>query len=198
MPPVLRWIRPRLNRNAAEAAIAVLSPGERRRLDGLAGVQRQQFLAGRLLLRRLVAEMTGEAPADVEVTAVCPDCDIEHGKPLAGAPGLHVSLSHTADLVVAAASWDGAIGVDVEARQLTATLLRAIGSVAGEASLEHWTRVEAILKADGRGLRVDPSTVSIADVGGTLEGTVPGSPITYEIGTVDLAPGSRVSIAVAR
>ena len=50
----------------------------------------------------------------------------------------------------------------------------------GEAAARSWTRVEAALKADGRGLRVDPATIEVHETatgwtaavpdGGTFEG----------------------------
>ena len=196
--PILRWIRPELNANATDAALAVLSPSERRRFDDLAGQRRRAFLAGRLVLRRLVSEMTGEEPGDVQLVAACPDCGREHGKPLAVGSGLHLSLSHASGVVVAGAAWDGPIGIDVERPELSADALRAIGSVAGTPSLVHWTRVEAILKADGRGLRVDTSMVTIESVGGRREGWIADSPQRYDLDEVDLAPGVRVSVAIAR
>ena len=164
-------------------ALAGLTPAE---LERYSASPADAFLAGRLLLRRLTAELTGEA---AELTAECPDCGGAHGKP--GIPGskLQLSLSHGAGVVVAAAVFGARVGVDHDSAAPEA--LAAIGALTGEATLQRWTRVEAILKADGRGLRVDPSQVLIdGDVGRVAE-----SPTRYALEERELAPGLRVSLA---
>ena len=185
---MLRWARALDDR---DEALAVLSPAERCRYDASPS---DTFLLGRLLLRRLAGELIGVEPAAVGLVAVCPDCGGHHGKPVIPGSALHVSLSHSAVAVVAAASWDAAVGVDIERLDQSADVLTAIGSVAGEESLARWTRVEAVLKADGRGLRVDPALVSFD---GDLA-SIAGSPARYRVEDVQLAPDVRVSVAVAR
>jgi 4'-phosphopantetheinyl transferase len=183
---ILRWAR---NLDDRAAALGVLSPLERARYDASPS---DPFLLGRLVLRRLVGELTGVAPEDVPLAAVCPDCGGPHGRPVVAGSALHVSLSHSAVAVVAAASWDGPVGVDVEPLEQSAAALAAVGSVAGEASLVRWTRVEAVLKADGRGLRVDPALVSFTGD----EASIADSPARYRVADVQLAPDVRVSVAV--
>jgi len=172
-----------LDEPAATRALATLTAAERERCD--TSSRPGSFLAGRLLLRDLIAELGAEG----DLVAVCPDCGGPHGKPLLQGSSLQLSLSHGAGVVVAAASWDAPVGIDVEAPP-SAAALAAIGEVAGEATLERWTRVEAILKADGRGLRVDPRRVIITGDEGELDGT------RYAVSEHDLAPGVRVSVAV--
>jgi len=165
-------------------ALAALTPAELARYTGSDG-----FLAGRLLLRRLASELLGEP---VDIVAVCPDCGGPHGKPGIPDSDLQLSLSHGAGVVVAAASRGRRVGVDIDAQSPAA--LAAIGALTGEATLQRWTRVEAILKADGRGLRVDPSAVVIdGDVGWVVD-----APSRYSLEERDLAPGLRVSLAVER
>ncbi|CAN5381495.1 4'-phosphopantetheinyl transferase superfamily protein [soil metagenome] len=183
---ILRWARSLDDR---DTALGMLSDAERRRYDAAPS---DTFLLGRLLLRRLVGELTGVAPEDVPLVAVCPDCGGPHGRPAVVGSALHVSLSHSAVAVVAAASWDGPVGVDVEPLKVSDEALTAVGMLAGEGSLERWTRVEAVLKADGRGLRVDPALVLFE--GDTA--TVSGSPARYRVSEVQLAPDVRVSVAV--
>lgn len=175
----------------------MLSRAERERHDGMPPDRRGPFLAGRLLLRRFAAELLGVDAAGIEIVAACPDCGGEHGRPSVAGSDLYVSLSHSVQGVVAGASWRGPIGVDLESRP-SAGAAEAVGVLSGRASVEHWTRVEAVLKADGRGLRVDPSQVTIEEVDGRLEGGVLGSPTRYDVSEVQLAPGVRVSVAVAR
>jgi 4'-phosphopantetheinyl transferase len=184
---ILRWARTLEDR---DAALAVLSAAERDRYEAAPS---DTFLLGRLLLRRLAAELTGLEPAAVDLVAVCPDCGGSHGKPVIPGSGLHLSLSHSPVAVVAAASWDAPVGVDLEPLDQPAAALAAIESLAGEASVARWTRVEAVLKADGRGLRVDPALVTFD---GDLA-TVAGTATHYRVEDVQLAPDVRASVAVA-
>lgn len=150
-----------------------------------------------MILRGLAGELTGTAPADLDLVAVCPDCGGPHGRPVVVGSPLQVSLTHGAGVVVAAASWDAAIGIDLEPPTDSPAVLGAIGAMTGTASVAHWSRVEAVLKADGRGLRVDPSRVTIGTVEGRLEGRVDDTAARYDVSDVELAPGIRVSVAVA-
>ena len=150
-----------------ELALAVLSDAERARYDERPS---DAFLAGRMLVRALAGDLLGIPPERVPVSATCPDCGGPHGAPVIAGSDLHVSLSHADGLVVAAARRGAAVGVDVERSTVAAERLAAIGALTGRASVRHWTRVEAVLKADGRGLRLDPSLVvidtEVASLGG--------------------------------
>ena len=141
----------------------------------------ERFLTGRMLLRELVAELTGADLASITIAATCADCGREHGQSrIAGHPEVHVSLSHTGGRTAAAATvgtatvgtaiGGTAIGVDIERRDASPKRLAAILKIASGADLAHWTRVEAVLKADGRGLRVDPRAVQVIGDLATLEG----------------------------
>ena len=175
----------------------MLSTTERLRYDTTAAARQDSFLAGRMVLRGLASQLTGVPPAQVQLIAVCPDCGGAHGRPEVMGSSLHVSLSHGAGVVVAAASWDSTIGVDIEAPDERPERIEAIGELTGHPSIEHWSRVEAVLKADGRGLRVDPSRVSVEEVGGRLMGRVDDAPVRYDVSEVQLAEGVRVSVAIA-
>lgn len=164
-------------------ALAALSSAERARYDAAPS---DRFLAGRLLLRRLVTEITGADP--VLITAACPDCGGPHGRP--ESPGLHVSLSHAGGVVVAAAS-GVAVGVDVEARVGRRERLDAIDALTGVRDIRSWTRTEAVLKADGRGLRVDPAEVVFDGDRAELAG------VSYDVSEVLLRDDLVVSVAVA-
>ncbi|ONI63716.1 hypothetical protein ALI44B_03330 [Leifsonia sp. ALI-44-B] len=89
-----------------------------------------------------------------------------------------VSLSTSEDIIVVAVSDDARLGVDVEvlfsARRLSgsgdvAQRVRDVADVLGVDAgderdvLQRWVRVEAVLKADGRGLRVDPRDVRFVE-----------------------------------
>ncbi|WP_371029322.1 4'-phosphopantetheinyl transferase superfamily protein [Pseudoclavibacter sp. JSM 162008] len=126
----------------------------------------------------------GLAPVPA-LEAVCSHCgSTSHGKlSIPGLPVL-VSIAYAGSAVfVALASADdvGALGIDAEALRShgdSAPALpdRALSEPDQDPSppapsrdafdpahdLERWTAVEAVLKADGRGLRVDPSFVRLA------------------------------------
>lgn len=98
---------------AAEAEgglLAVLSVEERARLDRITSAKRRaEFLAGRLLLRRLLASTFGGTPFDWVLSA--PD-----GLPptvLSPATGVRLALSHSGDWVAGALSATPA-GLDLE------------------------------------------------------------------------------------
>jgi len=148
---------------------------------------------GRALLRRLAAEQLGVAPEEVPLEQRCPDCGGPHGRPAIRGSGLHVSLSRCPGGAVAVAVWGRAIGVDVEPRELPAARLDAIRTVAGGEGVAHWTRVEAVLKADGRGLRVDPRAVRIR--GGLA--TIADEPARYRLLEPDIRPDLHVTVALA-
>ena len=121
-----------------------------------------------------MTEGGGNLMQAVALEVVCSRCGSSgHGKPsLPGVPVL-VSIAYAGPTVfVALASADGclALGIDAEALGLDSEkpALNSespsprveSGVECGPAGdLERWTVVEAVLKADGRGLRVDPAEV---------------------------------------
>jgi 4'-phosphopantetheinyl transferase len=110
--------------------------------------------ADRLLLQAAVAPST--------VTQLCPDCGGDHGRPLVSSGDRWVSLSRAGGLVAIAVSGVGPLGLDIESRTAaSAHPLDAGGEPLEPARL--WTMKEAVLKADGRGLRVDPRDLVIGD-----------------------------------
>lgn len=183
-----------------DAAVALLSEPERRRYECVPDTSRMTFLAGRVLLRSLVSELTGLSPAEVPLTASCPDCERPHGRPILNGIPLGVSLAHTDGLVVVAAAWHRPVGIDVERDRPGAEA--AIGSLTGHTALEHWVRVEAVLKADGRGLRVDPRDVVLdtrheTDPSpGSVIATVTDRPVRYLVSRPPIAPGYLAAVAV--
>lgn len=162
----IRWERAGLDNSRRVLASAMLSPAETTRADSAARADCDSFLQGRMLLRTLAGDMLGLDPAAVPLSATCADCGGPHGQPRI--PGLAVSLSRCATAIVAVAATAGAIGVDVEPLMGTAERIAAIASVAGDGGIRRWTSVEAVLKADGRGLRVDPRDVNVTGDSATL------------------------------
>lgn len=129
-----------------------LTDGERSRHDALrSDIERGRFVGRRWFVRRVVADAARCRPAMVVIEQRCLRCAGPHGRPVVRTPSrrrLHVSWSTLGDLT-AVAVHRKPIGVDV---------------VAGPAQLE-WARLEAVLKATGHGLEVDPSLVSLSATG---------------------------------
>lgn len=105
-----------------------------------------------------------------------------------------MSLTHSSSLAVAVAA-TVPVGIDAESRTIQEERIDAIRIVtrlrAGDA-LRHWVRVEAVLKADGRGLRVDPADVSIRGRTAALR----GAPQRYRLRQVALG-GHVCAVAFA-
>jgi 4'-phosphopantetheinyl transferase len=146
--------------------------------------------AGRDALRALAAELVGADPRDVTVRARCATCGGAHGRPVLGGSraldGLHASVAHAGDAVVVAVSVDGPIGIDAEPRGREAP---------PGTTLAEWVRIEAVLKADGRGLRVEPDRVRSADDAQGTVAWIDGEPARYRVAEVALAPDLVVAVA---
>jgi 4'-phosphopantetheinyl transferase len=156
----LRWQRPGLSPAQRAVGLAILSPAELTRAGS------DSFLQGRMLVRTLAGELLGIHPRAVPLSATCPDCGGPHGQPRI--PGLSVSLAHCATAIVAVAALEGSVGVDVEPLHGSRERDAAIAEVAGAGGIRRWTSVEAVLKCDGRGLRVDPRSVHVTEGSATV------------------------------
>ncbi|WP_406725440.1 ketoacyl-synthetase C-terminal extension domain-containing protein [Streptomyces sp. GD-15H] len=183
------WLAPVL---ADPALLDFLDPGERERVRGLLLEEaRTLSTTAHALLRLVVAARTGVEPRQVRLVRTCRGCGGAHGKPrLADPPAdLEFSLSHCADLVAVAVTVGRPVGVDIEtvghldgdrARLprvvLSETEQRVLAAQptarAPGAFTRYWARKEAVLKATGDGLTVNPAdlTVSGPDTPATLLG----------------------------
>ncbi|MEO5920156.1 MAG: 4-phosphopantetheinyl transferase [Pseudolysinimonas sp.] len=186
-----------LNRLQRADALTMISPAERTRHRLLSAGRADEFLAGRLLLRSLAADLLGISPSEVPILARCPDCSAPHGRTVIEGSDLHVSLSHTPLGRVGAAMFGAAIGVDAEPIRGHPSRLAAIRHVANVESLRDWTRIEAVLKADGRGLRIDPRDVEMQETSSGVVASVPDSPTRYQLVTPTAMAGLVVSVAHA-
>lgn len=148
------------------------------------------------LLVAAVAEVTGTRLSDIVVTKRCKHCGGPHGRPfvhVTGRPGPHVSVAHTAAVVAVAVSMRAPVGVDIEHRDVAA--LHGV-------DLAGWVRTEAVLKATGDGLVVDPSLV---DIRGTRHGALrvvgwrgPGRRPPIRVQDLALPDGLAGAVAVRR
>jgi 4'-phosphopantetheinyl transferase len=189
----LAWRSPDADGDAVAAALTLLSDAELERYEATAPTRRAHFLTGRALLRELAGEQLRMAPVDVPLVAVCPDCGGPHGRPVITGSRLHLGLTHTPEMVVAVAGWDRAIGIDAEPRHRDQDRDAAISAVTGGRGIQHWTRVEATLKADGRGLRLDPRDVRVTGD----RARISGSSAVYELFEPHVDASIHVSVARA-
>ncbi|WP_413320270.1 4-phosphopantetheinyl transferase [Agrococcus sp. 1P02AA] len=148
-------------------------------------------------LRALVASLAGvDDASEIVIVQRCPDCGGAHGRPVVAAPaaarGIGVSRSHagaagSAHHVVAAAP-GVRVGIDAEPRDAPAARLDAVRALLASPAepLRRWTQIEAVLKADGRGLRVDPAAVVLEETAAGLTASAPGSARRYAVHDVAL------------
>jgi 4'-phosphopantetheinyl transferase len=150
---------------ALRAGWATLSAEERARADRFHfDRDRQRFVAARGALRRILGRYA-EAPAD-ELRFLY----AAEGKPSLAAPWswLRFNLAHSGDLALIAVARGREVGVDVErvpTSELVEDVVKVVCSDPERARLQRlrpsaqrrgfarlWTRKEALIKADGRGL----------------------------------------------
>ncbi len=180
---------------------SLLAPAEVARAAGFVRAEdRRRFVASHVLLRRTVGAVLDVDPAVVELGHACGACgSAEHGRPvLATDPSVQLSLSRSADCVVVAVGRGlEPIGVDVQS--IGAVRFSGFDDVAltsperatvhalplrdrAAARADAWARKEAVLKARGVGLTVDPATVDPANSG-------------YELTRVDVGAGHACWLA---
>lgn len=110
----------------------------------------------------------------------CPRCGGAHGRPTAPGRDTVISVTYAGGFAIVAvlpAAAGASLGVDAQAglSDGPATMDR----VRPGTTVREWTRIEAALKADGRGLAVDPGRVRLEDQPGGWRAIVPdrSSPI---------------------
>jgi 4'-phosphopantetheinyl transferase len=131
--------------------------------------------------REAAWELLGELlPPDATITNPCPRCGGPHGGVRTAGADAVASVTYAGEFAVVAiadAALVASIGIDAEpvadSRRDAAGMTGVLGP--GEASVRSWTRVEAALKADGRGLRVDAATVRIDDAAAGWTAMLPGA-----------------------
>ncbi|MCS3442279.1 4'-phosphopantetheinyl transferase family protein [Microbacterium phyllosphaerae] len=194
------WARPSEQHEFTAADVAAMGQGQLDRFRELSGDRARGFLAGRALVRTLVQSIRGSG--EVLIDSRCDRCGGEHGRPRTAEVSL--SVSHAGDLVVVAATAGVvSLGVDVEA-EVAAGRVSELGSLfpeRGAPDLAGWTRVEAAVKADGRGFEIDPSAVVLHDGPRDVHPRVwsavlPGRATPIDVVTVSGPPGHVLSVAL--
>lgn len=201
--------------------VALLSVRERERMSFFAQLSRRWVYAlSHAFLRLLLAGalFPGESSDSVKVRArELRFAEGEFGKPsLEGSlsQGFAFSMSRSLRATAVVYGWNGSLGVDVESAeqhlQMTPALLDyafsaserafvASRSSRKEDALKLWTRKEAILKADGRGLSLSPAgiaTVLTSEEPAELPAEL-GVPSDWSVQTHDLGK-EIVSVAICR
>ena len=168
MRPRLWWVRPE-SFQASRAALALLNEEERQQQQRfIPPAKRQEYLVTRILVRSVLGEMLGMAPAALEFVRN------EWGRP-ALAPGsmrstIHFNVSHTEGLIVCLVSAEHQVGVDTERLSRAPTLLALAPRVFAPDELSElnalpddeqapravhlWTLKESYIKARGMGLAI--------------------------------------------
>jgi 4'-phosphopantetheinyl transferase len=201
----------------------VLTPDERAHVHSSRGGRATARLS-RGLLRLVLAHYLNLPPAEIEIDRSCPDCGRSHGRPrLSRRPetatkAIEFSVSHGGDLLVLAFADNAPVGVDVEpvgaledvgAELLEFTLtaterLRVLDVPAPQRKrmfLRHWTGKEAILKALGTGLDLEPQAVTLPPfpIKGKTSVALPGSPsVDLWISDVDVGPAHVCTLATGQ
>jgi 4'-phosphopantetheinyl transferase len=190
-----------------------LTADERTRVDRAAPADRDAVASAVLLARRAVAEACGVPPDAVRLRRRCPRCgSTGHGAPWAeradDGPVPRLSMSRTADLVVVALA-AVPVGIDVERAGSADDALAGVALADGEQPaagpdgvLRTWVRKEAVLKAVGTGLSVDPRALRVSDASGDPLVTATGPAAAPDgarwwLTDLDLGAGHVAALAAA-
>ena len=187
-----------------------LSPDERARANRFRFEKdKNHFIVGRGLLRELIGEYLGEAPAALEFSYG------EYGKPfLSGSlasRGLSFNLSHSAGLAVYALARGRNLGIDVElikpdfggediARRYFSPeevndLLSLPVEQRAEAFFRCWTSKEAYLKARAAGLQIPLASFSASLLPGQLTQFLGGVEPCWRLAAFTPAEGFAAAVS---
>lgn len=152
----------------------------------------------------MIAELAGN-PAALRLRNTCPRCGGPHGPVVLEGTELRGSVAYAGRIAVAAvtpAAGTIGFGIDAEARLDPVRDTAGWDGVPGpgrRGTVREWTRIEAALKADGRGLHVDPADVVVRErADGTWSATLPGRREPAEGWDVPATSDLVVSAAILR
>lgn len=118
-----------------------------------------------------------------ELSNPCVRCGGPHGPVRTTDASARPAVAYASGIAVAAVAshGPGTFAIDAEVETDAVRDAAGLNGILGgreSVRLQDWVRVEAALKADGRGLRVDPGTVTVELVGDLgWRAVVPGGPI---------------------
>jgi 4'-phosphopantetheinyl transferase len=187
-------------------AEAVLSNEERERAGRMrAGLPRDEFIAARGALRLLLGWNLQTPPEDLHFTIG------EHGKPLLPDAGIDFNVAHARGCILLALSREGAVGVDVERLDREVEALDLAEAHFHPAEIAHiaaaqdtsaaffrcWTRKEAVVKADGRGLQLPLADFCVLGESESTQIEVPGGE-PFWVRDLHLGPGFAAALALPK
>lgn len=197
---------------ASAEALGLLTPDESSRQRRFIFPQhRHEFLATRVLVRRVLGSYLGVAPESLRFV------QNEHGRPELAEPRspLRFNLSNTPGLVVCLVSAQHEVGVDTELRTRAASILDIASTVFAEVELREllalegderahravtlWTLKEAYIKARGMGLALPLDKFAFrfdAAVRIEIDPSLGDASGRWQFGTLELGP-HLVSTAIA-
>ncbi len=200
----MRWNRSRPGWVAACWAAEPLGALRVRALDAPDGADRA---FAQVAVRHELALWLGTGPDLVDLRHACAQCGASDHGALVAPSGLWVSLSRAPGLVLVAISDAGPVGVDVEVSGAAAfpgfdDVALHPGESAGTSweRTRVWVRKEAVLKALGVGLRLDPRRLRVSAPGelaavlGWHDVEAPRDPVWLE--DIDVGPGHQAAVAV--
>jgi 4'-phosphopantetheinyl transferase len=206
---------------AADRFSRLLSPDEKRRADAIRVLPvREEFVAGRGLLRLLLGAAVGVAPGSIVLRTE------QNGKPcLAQSANVEFNVSHSEGMILIALSRASVVGVDVEfvsgefgeaeeligiaresfhAGEITSIARTPPGRERLLAFYRAWTRREAVAKADGRGIasllkyevfRADEFGEARVSLAGAVGSAEDGGDIDYFVQTPEAGPSHLAAVA---
>ena len=175
------------------ASRSCLNNQENQRLQRFIRVEDQAlFLAAHCLKRWCLGAVLGEVATALRFYAS------DYGKPMLCCARVDFNLSHSGDWVVLAICNNGAVGVDVECQrnaQIWRDVIPQISAVGQPelTPLKHWTAKEAVLKALGQGLYLEPKNIPILPVTKGFNAMIPAAKLSGHW----YAPDAKHLIAVA-
>lgn len=196
-PASLGWAATSPGPVSSRPRVTDLSPQDQSRAGGFGVDRRREFVVGRTLVAALVSAMFPASAGWSIGTGVCARCGERHGPvELTGVPAV-AGVSYARGLVVAAVAPSrtvGKLGVDVELDAADTTRTRDLERLLGRSRqpvLRRWTWIEAVLKADGRGLLVEPGDVRLRG----RRASISGSTTRYQLADADGPSGYLISLA---
>lgn len=144
------------------------------------------------LLRDLVARA---GYADADLSNACAHCGGPHGPVVVTGAPWRASVSYAGGVAVVGIHPDTVSAFGLDAERLSDPVRDAAGGIEG--GLLRWVRTEAVLKADGRGLRGD-AVVKITEAGTGWAAHLLDGHAPFEGWEPVGPPGVLVAVAVSR
>lgn len=151
--------------------LSLLDESERWRWSRLQRTaDRDRFVLATVLLKSVAASHLARPYTEIIVDRSCDRCGLPHGRPRIIGSGLEFSVSHSGQLVAAALTDAGPVGIDLEeVRPLDYRPMLSDVCTLEEQEFVHstqnfytyWTRKEAVLKATGEGLSLSMLQIAV-------------------------------------